>query len=198
MDRMHIRLFELASPFLDTRENGEHTRISYEFAGRLLGEEEGDPEVVFPAIILHDVGWKCIPEELQLTAFGPGKKDMRLNRVHEVEGAKIAGRILAELHYPAPLIEEITEIILGHDSRKQAISKSDAVVKDSDKLWRYSDHAMRTNTERFGLTFRQNLERLGKTLDDWFFTAAARRMAAQRLLELESRYTGKLSAELSD
>ncbi|MGC8492059.1 MAG: HD domain-containing protein [Syntrophobacteraceae bacterium] len=193
MDRMHMRLFELASPFLDTRENGEHTRISYEFAGRLLDEEQGDPEVVFPAIILHDVGWKRIPEELQLTAFGPGKRDMNLNRVHEVEGAKIAGGILAELGYPAPLIEEITEIILGHDSRKQAISKSDAVVKDSDKLWRYSDHAMHINTERFGMTFRENLERLGRTLDAWFLTAAGRRMASERLLELESTYAVELS-----
>ena len=75
--------------------------------------------MVFPAIILHDVGWKFIPEDLQTTAFGPGEKDMDLNRVHEVEGARIAGEILARLNYRHSLINEIREIILGHDSRKQ-------------------------------------------------------------------------------
>ncbi|MDA8307972.1 MAG: HD domain-containing protein [Deltaproteobacteria bacterium] len=190
MDELHSRLFELASPYLDTRENQEHTRIAYEFAWKLLGEEGGEPSVVFPAVILHDVGWKCIPEDLQTTAYGPGEKNMDLNRVHEVEGARIAGEILAGINYPSRLIDEITEIILGHDSRKQAISKSDAVVKDSDKLWRYSDHAMRVNTERFGLTFRQNMDRLRDNLDGWFLTAAGRRMAVEQLLRHESNCGG--------
>ena len=190
MDQMHTRLFELASPFLDTRENLEHTRIAYEFAAKLLGEEGGEPSVVFPAIILHDLGWKSIPEELQLTAFGPGEKDLNLNRVHEVEGARIAGEILAGLHYPPPLIDEITEIILGHDSRKAAISKSDAVVKDSDKLWRYTDHGMLVNTVRFNLTFRENWDRLRASLEGWFLTAAGRRMALEELQRLKSDHGG--------
>ena len=73
MDELFLRVFQVASPFLDTRENEEHTRIAYGFAARLLLVEGGDPQVALPAIILHDVGWKSIPEELQLTAFGPGE-----------------------------------------------------------------------------------------------------------------------------
>ena len=185
MDQMHVRLFELASPYLDTRENLEHTRIAYEFAEKLLGEEEGDPTVVFPAIILHDIGWKYVPENLLSTAYGPGTIDEVLNRVHEVEGARVAGEILAGVNYPLHLADEITEIILGHDSRKHAISKNDAVVKDADKLWRYSDHGMRAFTERFGMPPRQVLDRLGKALDGWFLTAAGRRMAVEQLLRHE-------------
>ena len=94
MDEIFLKIFDLSRPFLDTRENEEHTRIACDFAARLLHEEGGDPDVVFPAVILHDVGWKSIPEELQLTAFGPGDKDTELNRVHETEGARIAGEIL--------------------------------------------------------------------------------------------------------
>jgi hypothetical protein len=30
-----------------------------------------DESVVLPAVILHDVGWKMIPAQEQLTAFGP-------------------------------------------------------------------------------------------------------------------------------
>ena len=64
-------IYELAKPFLDTRNNEIHMRISRDFAERLVREEGGDPMVIFPAIILHDVGWKMIPEDMHLLAFGP-------------------------------------------------------------------------------------------------------------------------------
>jgi HD superfamily phosphodiesterase len=181
MDEAFFKIFELASSFLDTRENEAHTRIAYAFAARLLSEEGGDPNVVLPAIILHDVGWKRIPEELQLSAFGPGEKDMKLNRIHEMEGAKIAGEILEQVNYPPHLTGEITEIILGHDSRKEAISLNDAIVKDSDKLWRYSAHGVQINFKRFTLTFPQHLNRLRNELDNWFLTRTGKNIAREEL-----------------
>lgn len=179
MNETYLILFDLARPFLDTRENEQHTRIAYEFAERLLREEGGDPEVVLPAIILHDVGWKCVPEDLQITAFGPGEKDMDLNRVHEVEGARIAEDLLNRAGYPPDLIIEIREIVLGHDSRVEPLSLNDAIVKDSDKLWRYSEHGFRTNVKRFGLPVPRYLIRLRTKLDEWFLTKTARRLARE-------------------
>ena len=55
MNEMLIKIFDLVHPFLDTRCNEEHTRIAYAFANRFLSQEAGDPDVVLPAIILHDV-----------------------------------------------------------------------------------------------------------------------------------------------
>lgn len=78
---------EMAKSFLDTRNNLIHMEVSKGFAVRLLDLERGDETVVLPAIILHDVGWKMIPEELQLQAFGPKGNDMETNRIHEVEDA---------------------------------------------------------------------------------------------------------------
>ena len=50
-----------------------------------------------PAVILHDVGWsKLTPEQIKI-AFGVragGEEADRLNRIHEVEGAVIAGQIV--------------------------------------------------------------------------------------------------------
>ncbi|GAB6909780.1 HD domain protein [Desulfosarcina cetonica] len=179
-------IFDLAMPFLDTRENKTHTRISCRFAERLLKKEGGDPHVVYPALILHDVGWKCIPEDLQLSAFGPGDKDMKLNRIHEIEGARIARDILEQVRYPQHLIKEITDIIIGHDSRKIAISINDAVVKDADKLWRYSEDGARINALRFALSFSQNLDRLRKKLDEWFITRTGLTIAKEELRLRES------------
>lgn len=186
MEEIFDVIFDLATTFLDTRENKTHTRISYRFAERLLQKEGGDPHVVYPAIILHDVGWKCIPEDLQLSAFGPGDKDLKLNRIHEIEGARIAQDILEKVKYPQHLIKEITDIILGHDSRKTAISINDAVVKDADKLWRYSENGARINARRFALSFSQNLDRLRNKLDEWFITRTGLSIAKEELRLRES------------
>jgi HD superfamily phosphodiesterase len=173
------KIFELARPFLDTRGNELHTRIALAFAEELLAAEGGNPHVVIPAVILHDVGWKCVPEEVQLNAFGPGKKDRSLNRVHEIEGARIARRILDEVHYDSALIAEILDIVEGHDSRAEALSLNDALVKDADKLWRYSQHGFAVDTERFEVDQDKYLDGLRKRIDTWLFTDAAKLIAAK-------------------
>ena len=181
MDEAFLKIFDLARPFLDTRENEEHTRIACEFAARILHEEGGDPDVVFPAVILHDVGWKSIPERLQITAFGPGNKDTDLNRVHEQEGARIAEEILEKANYPRRLIGEIIAIVLGHDSRQESISVNDAIVKDSDKLWRYSEHGVSLGVKRFEMSRPQYLDRLRNKLEEWFSTRTGEGIAREEL-----------------
>jgi len=188
MDQMFLKIFHLASPYLDTRENAEHTRIACEFAIRLLHEEGGDAHVVLPAVILHDVGWKSIPEELQITAFGPGKRDTALNRVHEREGARIADEILRAVEYPRLLTAEIIAIVSGHDSMQEAISLNDAIVKDSDKLWRYTEHGVSLGVKRYAMSRSQYVQRLRKKRQVWFLTRAAERIATE---ELQSRERGQ-------
>jgi HD superfamily phosphodiesterase len=170
-------IYKLARPYLATRENDIHTKIAYQFAIKLLDAEGGDESVILPAVILHDVGWKAVPEELQLKAFGPGSYDLKLNRIHEVEGAAIAGTILEEAQYDPDLANEVVEIILGHDSRKGSLSLNDAVVKDSDKLWRFSEEALQIDPRRFGITPEVHAEWLKHQIDEWFFTETAKRMA---------------------
>ncbi len=181
MNATLVRIFDAARPYLSTRSNEEHTRIAFDFAVRLLDQEEGNPNVVLPAVILHDVGWKSIPEDLQLAAFGPGKIDANLNRLHELEGARIARSILETERHPPHLIDEITEIILEHDSRPEPLSQNDAIVKDSDKLWRYSQRGLAVDVQRFGLNTSRYLSSLRKKIDEWFHTPTARRIATEEL-----------------
>jgi hypothetical protein len=179
-------IYELAKPFLDTRNNDIHMKVSYAFCNKLLETEGGVQSVAKPAIILHDVGWKMVPEELQLKAFGPIDYDRTINRIHEVEGARIAREILEQLGWDAVVIDEIAEIILGHDSRKTPLSTSDAVVKDADKLWRYSSEALVIDCERFGIDPAIHVEWLGKQIDGWFITDTGVKLARE---ELQSRFT---------
>jgi HD superfamily phosphodiesterase len=178
---------KLAESYLRTRKNAIHTEISTQFAYRLLEGEAGDEDIVIPAILVHDVGWSQVPEELQLKAFGPKATLPEWNRVHEVEGARIARQILNEAGYELRKIEEILVIIEGHDSRKEGISLNDKLVKDADKLWRYSRKGVEINSRRYEYTFEQYLERLRTNLEGWFLTDSARQIAktemAERILE---------------
>lgn len=181
---IYERIWDLARPYLNTRKNDIHTEISTGLAQQLLVQEGGEEDIVIPAIILHDVGWKEVPEGIQLKAFGPKASMPEWNRVHEVEGARIAGDILRKVNYHEDKTLEIQEIIKGHDSRKESISLNDSIVKDADKLWRYSEVAIRGIQMGFGLTFEECIERLRKNLEPWFLTKSGKRMAEK---ELEDR-----------
>jgi HD superfamily phosphodiesterase len=181
MKSVFDKIRQLSKPFLNTRHNDVHTEISTSLALQLLEQEGGDEDIVIPAILLHDTGWKRVPSELHLKAFGPKANEPRLNRLHEVEGVKIAQEILQKLKYDALKTDKILEIIDGHDSRTKAVSLNDMIVKDADKLWRYTSSGFYIDIERFGESHKEGLSRLRSNLAGWFFTVTAKKMAADKL-----------------
>ncbi len=181
MKKILKKIWQLALPYLDTRMNTLHTGIAMEFAYKLIEKEGGEEDVVIPAIILHDVGWKEIPEDLQLKFFGPNRISSDSYRKHEAAGAKIAKGILEKVDYDRDKIGEIIEIIDGHDSRKGALSLNDKIVKDADKLWRYSEEGFHTDTKRFEETFSERLDQLRTQIGRWFFTPSAKQFAREQL-----------------
>ena len=190
MKRIYQKIFERAKPFLRTRKNLIHTKIALRYALKLLKKVRGDEEVVVPAILLHDVGWKAVPEHLQLTAFGPNRSNPQVLRLHEVEGAKTARKILEGLHYPPERVNEICRIVRGHDSRKKSISRSDRIVKDADKLFRYSRKGMAIDVNRFRTRRGDQLGYLERHIEKWFFLSASRQLAREELAQRRSESYG--------
>jgi HD superfamily phosphodiesterase len=175
-------IWQLARPFLNTRHNEDHSKISTRLAFKLMQREGGDEAIVIPAIMLHDVGWKAVPTELHLKAFGPKVTRPELNRLHEAQGAKIAQKILQKIRYNPDQARQIIKIIDGHDSRKTAISINDMIVKDADKLWRYTRSGFYIDVKRFGESFPEAILRLESNLDRWFFTKTAEEIAREKLM----------------
>lgn len=188
MREIASQIRELADPYLQTRKNNIHTDISYGYALKLLQLEPGDSSLVIPAILCHDVGWSKVPEELQRTAFGPNAFDFDLRRVHEVEGVKLARTILQLIHYDPAKTEEILQIIDGHDSRLTALSDSDKLVKDADKLFRFDPAGFRVNLGLLGLGPSPLIQYLEERLEPWFFTASAKRLAAHNLARVKRTF----------
>ena len=191
MNSIFEKLWRAARPYLDTRANDIHTEISIQYAFQLIKQEGGDVDVVIPAITLHDVGWKKVPADLQLQAFGPKAKKPELNRLHEEESVKIARKILKQMDFDEVKSREILEIIDGHDSRKTALSLNDQVVKDADKLWRFSKEGFWIDLERFEETFDESMSRLKGNISNWLFTDTAKEIAATELEQREGEKIGR-------
>jgi HD superfamily phosphohydrolase YqeK len=183
-------LWEDAKPYLDVRNNDEHTLVAYAVAQQLLKLIPGsDESIVLPAILLHDVGWKRIPQELLLDAIGKNAKRPDLVRDHEVYGVEIAREILNK-HKPAGVnIDAVLAIIDGHDTTREERSLEDAVVKDADKCWRTTPHGMRIIRGWYGWGLAEYLEMVSAVSNPRILTAPGRAMA--------ETFTASLRAELA-
>ncbi|QHO70910.1 metal-dependent phosphohydrolase [Marisediminicola antarctica] len=166
-----------ALPYLGVRDNDAHTLYAWGLASALLSQlPTAREEVVLPAILLHDTGWSTVSEGDALEAIAPGGRRKDLVRHHEIEGARIATAILDELGIPVGDRDEIVAIIDGHDSRLEALSLNDAIVKDADKLWRLTPHGIDTVCRWFGVTRREALRLCSVRVQDELFTEPGRAM----------------------
>ena len=167
-----------ARPWLDVRRNDEHTLISYRLGQALLRiYRDVDAAVVLPTILMHDVGWKRFPPEQLAQAVGPNPRYPELQRAHEIEGVKIATEALDRLAIPRPLRDRILAIIDGHDTRKTATSQEDAVMKDADKLWRFTAHGITTIGGWFDMSAKETVAMLESFVLPSMLTDAGRVMA---------------------
>jgi HD domain len=178
-----LPVWDAAEPYLRARKNDVHVPLSYGFADDLLElHETADRDVVLLAVILHDLGWAVVDQ----AALGSERltADMlasELRLQHEREGARLAREILAGLEFERDLIEEVAAIIDGHDTRLHALSLNDELVKDADKLWRYTTTGVSVGCDLFGANPAEYAAWIGDRLDDVIFTAPAKAIARREL-----------------
>lgn len=191
-----LPLWHDARPYLDVRNNDEHTLVAYGVARALLEQvPEARESVVLPAILLHDVGWKRVPQDLLLQAIGRNPSRPDLVRDHELYGVEIARGIL-ERHRPEGVeIEAVLAIIDGHDTTRHAKSVEDAVVKDADKGWRVTPHGMKTICGWYDWSLADYIDMVTNVSNPRMLTAPGKAMAegftASLRAELQlSRYLG--------
>lgn len=178
-DPFYNDLYQRAEHLLEKRQNGIHTKIVYHLALKLLDSEEGEARIVLPAAILHDVGYSQIPDNELLNSFGVKIKKPELSRLHEIEGVRFAKAILENIGYPEAFTEKILSIIDGHDTRKTALGPDDMVVKDADKLWRFTYEGFHIDCTRFNLPPSEWLGELTGCISEWFFTKTGEKMAME-------------------
>jgi HD superfamily phosphodiesterase len=178
----YAEVWAAARPYMRARKNDVHVPLSFGYAQRLVEQHpEADADVVLLAILLHDVGWAMVDQEaIYRDGFGPGMLESDVRIAHEKEGARLAQAILSLLGYSTALVEEVVAIIDGHDTRRRALSRNDELVKDADRLWRFSVTGVSVACDWFSKTPREYVEHLVPQLEQ-FFTAAAAAIAGAEL-----------------
>jgi HD superfamily phosphodiesterase len=179
-------IYALAEPYWQTRSNEIHVPEAFDLARRLLeAHPEADADVVLPAILLHDCGYFLVPEEdhLKGLAGAPIGWEADITRRHELEGARLAGEILAKVGYDPGRTARIQEIIDGHDSRAEALSLEDALVKDADKLWRFTESGVRICHVWMDRSPGDFMDFVESRIDGWLLTDVGRGLAREILAE---------------
>jgi HD superfamily phosphodiesterase len=191
-------IWELALPYQDKRDDAGHAEVSPRYARELATLEGGNPEVIIPAIILHDVGWSQLEKKRRMLVFDKDtcKEDRRQVQLeHQKESVRLADEILRDVNYPVDLIEEILEIVSQHDTREGFISKNEGLVRDADKLWRTSKEGFSAAEARRKADNKPRDEEREKKMEEdikktgYFFSERARQTAfadyQQRMKELK-------------
>lgn len=127
-------------PQTRTRANDIHLPISLAYAERLCDAYPvANALLVRVSILMHDTGWGRIDESriLREAFAGDDWRKAAIRCEHEKQGCEIAREVLPPLGYDAPFVEAVVAIIDGHDTRKDAKSLEDALVRDADRLWRF-------------------------------------------------------------
>lgn len=129
-------------PETRTRSNDIHLPISLAYAERLCAAHpHANALLVRVAILLHDIGWGRVDESRILSeGFSGDWRKAAIRFEHERQGCIVAREVLPPLGYDEEFVAAVTAIIDGHDTRKEAHSLEDALVRDADRLWRF-DHA---------------------------------------------------------
>lgn len=186
MKKIFETIRQLALPYQDKRNDAGHHAITLEYAQKLVELENGDEDIVIPAIILHDLGWSQVrPDYWQPVFKGKVEREQAWAVVtqHQNESVRLAADLLHNVDYPADKTKEILQIILQHDTRMGFISKNEGLVRDADKLYRFSKVGFDNDIRRSGATAAQECERLGKEVDNpkFLYSNSARRIAKEEL-----------------
>lgn len=185
------KIWQLALPFQDQRDDLGHAQIVTNFAIKLCQIEKANDSIVIPAAILHDIGWSQLSPEERFLVFSPTntpETEFSLRLKHQDLGVKLAEDILIKSDYPQKYHHLILEIISQHDTRNNFLSPEDGAMRDADKLWRYTDAGFKADIRRYRCSLDFEINKAFQKINQpsFFFFESSRKIA---LKEIENRRT---------
>ena|SRR5699024_555604 len=172
-------LWQTVIPETRARGNDFHLPVSVAYAHRLCDAyPQADRELVLVATLLHDTGWAHVDEDRIISeGFRGDWRQADIRYEHEVQGCQVARRVLPDLGYSDAFIEQVCAIIDGHDTRQQAHSLEDALMRDADRSWRFDRVGIALASGWFGQTPDYYTDRLEYEIIPELITEAAIAMA---------------------
>jgi len=134
MKQKYQNVWKLAAEQLSKGINKDyvlHTEGVVKAMDLILKKEKGNPDVLIPAAILHDVGWAKVPKKYQCTP--DENKKLLAMKLHIKYAPEIIRNILTSLNYKVSWINEIIDVVVSHKFCKpRKLSKK--LLIDADQL----------------------------------------------------------------
>ena len=166
-----------------TRGNDIHLPVSLAYAERLCAAyPEADALLVRVAVLLHDTGWARVDEEKIISeGFSGDWRKAAIRFEHEKQGCVIAEEVLPPLGYDQEFVDQVCAIIDGHDTRAEAYSLEDAMMRDADRLWRFEPMGIALASGWFKMNPAVYTDRLGTEIIPELLTEAGIEMGTAAL-----------------
>ena len=177
------QIWTRAMVFLEQGRPGdlEHTRSVVANGRILLAKEGGNPRVVIPTLVLHDVGWGRVDFSDFIAAPAEAKRNVESVYLHMRHGAQIASDILSDLGWDEEAIGKITSIIAVHDIPEKVLALDDldaTLVFEADWLDKFVPE--RTNRYFGAVPDRAELKEIKEYFkanrSRWFRTRTSREL----------------------
>ena len=171
----------------------DHTLRTIGYARRLLEKENGDADIVIPALYLHDIGWSAIDYQDFIDATPAKKKETRSLQLHMAESARMATEILKDLSFTQGRQAKITAIIAVHDDPDKIFALNNisaTLVMEADRLDRYGFSSVRRYQDMFGpdyfkeTAWIEGLAMRREGLKEWFVTKTGKALAHEMAEEM--------------
>ena len=187
------QLWAAALKYLERGRPGdvEHTRRVVAYGKTLLDREPGNPQVVVPALIIHDTGWSKVDFSDFVDAPAVDKKDTASVRLHMHHGANIAREILEAVGWDPAATLQIVDIIAVHDAPEKIRASSNldaALVFEADWLDKYGQASQKRYYEIF--SDNGKIEELNRYLEKNKFVFFRSEAAKGLLSEITSKGKG--------
>jgi len=166
-------------PETRSRGNAIHLPISLAYAERLCAVyPDADQLLVRVSILLHDTGWGRVDESRIISeGFSGDWRKTQIRFEHEKQGCEIAREVLPPLGHSSVFVDDVVAIIDGHDTRREARSLEDALVRDADRLWRFDHAGIALASGWFGMDPATYCDRLAAEIVPELLTEAGIAMA---------------------
>lgn len=134
MNKKNTKIFNLAVPYLKRavmKDFVTHTQGVVKAMELLLKKEKGDPEILIPCAILHDVGFSKVPKSMQKTKDRSRK--VRGMELHLEYAPEVIKEILTKVDFDEKKTRRICDIVIAHKFKNPRDSEKRLLI-DADNL----------------------------------------------------------------
>lgn len=186
MDKKFKEIWLLAKPYLKKGKRRDfvlHTKAVIRVMELILQNEQGDPDILIPAAMLHDVGWARVPKKLQKSKKDEEKHEALVQ--HLKMAPPIINNILKEVDYQQEPINQIIDIVLAHKFQDPTELDKKLLI-DADGVTDAFPEQFKSDLKSYSVTPQQLFNFCRK---NEFYTKTARDIFGQALEERKREYS---------